>query len=331
MSESRTCERTIPSEGPRALPYCAYPSARDVAHHGLQELPKVLPLVDFVQARPHRSAQHKMIPATRLVPAQVLEMARVVATAFVRRNPISRHLQPPKHPPAGLMGARHTDPFGHDMFGPWTMETIHYWSIRLRLLTDPTSRQSAIRVNEEVLGQSLAIVNQAGEVLGGAFNKPTPPLDAAHAFRQGDLFMTAVVSCLEPARILFNTQNTDAMEALCTQFPAFRDAYARGKVGHHALVARANALATEEAFELLAATMEHYQALGYAYVVIAASHQWTGAACEVLGGVRVHFAPFQAQKTIRESVEPLEGTVTSPNGFLSNKDSGSMFYVIRLT
>ena len=27
---------------------------------------------------------------------------------------------------------------------------------------------------------------------------------------------------------------------------------------------------------------------------------------------------------------PLEGVVTSPNGFLSDKDSGCMFYVIRL-
>jgi hypothetical protein len=33
---------------------------------------------------------------------------------------------------------------------------------------------------------------------------------------------------------------------------------------------------------------------------------------------------------MRKSVEPLEGVVTSPNGFLSDKDSGGMFYVILL-
>jgi hypothetical protein len=49
-----------------------------------------------------------------------------------------------------------------------------------------------------------------------------------------------------------------------------------------------------------------------------------------LGGVHVHFAPFQAHPAVRKSAEPLEGTVTSPNGFLSDKDSGCMFYVIRL-
>ena len=51
----------------------------------------------------------------------------------------------------------------------------------------------------------------------------------------------------------------------------------------------------------------------------------------VLGcGVPVHFAAFQAQPTVRLSTEPLEGVVTSSNGFVSDKDSGGMFYVIRL-
>ena len=82
------------------------------------------------------------------------------------------------------------------------------------------------------------------------------------------------------------------------------------------------------AAEVLAA---HYQALGYAYMVIEVTNQWTGAACEVLGGVSVYLAPYQGQHTVRQSAEPLEGLVTSVNGWLSNKDSGSMFYVIRLT
>jgi hypothetical protein len=50
----------------------------------------------------------------------------------------------------------------------------------------------------------------------------------------------------------------------------------------------------------------------------------------MLGAVRVHFAPFRAQRTVWPSCGPLAGTVTSPDGFLSEKDSGSMLYVIRL-
>ena len=60
------------------------------------------------------------------------------------------------------------------------------------------------------------------------------------------------------------------------------------------------------------------------------SQNRTGAAFEALGGVRVHFAPFQAKRAVRKSAEPHKDEVTSPNGFLSDKDSGGMFYVIRL-
>ena len=49
-----------------------------------------------------------------------------------------------------------------------------------------------------------------------------------------------------------------------------------------------------------------------------------------MGGVRVRFAPFQAEPVVRKSGEPLEGVTTSSEGFLADKDSGGMIYVIRL-
>jgi hypothetical protein len=75
---------------------------------------------------------------------------------------------------------------------------------------------------------------------------------------------------------------------------------------------------------------ERYRVLGYAFMVVEATNRWTGAAFEALGGVRVHFSPFQARASVRKSAEALEGVVTGPNGFLSDKDSGGKFYVIRL-
>jgi hypothetical protein len=258
-------------------------------------------------------------------------MAQVVGASFARREPQCRHLRPPKHPPAGLLEARHADPFGSDPFGSWTAETLMYWFIRLLVLTDPASPQSAIQLNEEALALSLAIVDQQGQVIGGAFNETMPPLDVSPEFREDDPFMAAVFSYVEPALAMLSAQDAEALTALSARYPAFREAYARGKVGHHFMVARSDALAKADAFELVAATAEHYQALGYAFMVIEATNQWTGAACEALGGVRVHFAPFQAQPTVRQSAGPIEGAVTSPNGFLSDKDSGGMFYVIRLT
>jgi hypothetical protein len=230
----------------------------------------------------------------------------------------------------GFMETSHTDPFGSDSFGPWKTETLLYWLIRLFLLTDPTSPQSAIRVNQEVLTQSLAILNRRGQVIGGAFNETMPPFDEAPEFRQDDPFMGAVLTFAEPVLTLLGMQDAEALTALSGSYPAFREAYAQGKVGHHFMVARSDDLAKEDTFELVAASAERFRALGYRFMVIEATNQWTGAACEVLDGVRVHFAPFQAQQTVRKSAEPLEGTVTSPNGFLSDKDSGCMFYVIRL-
>lgn len=296
----------------------------------MQVLPAVLPLVDFTQAQPYRSRQHTPIAATRLTLTQLLHMAEVVGTSFAWHEPQTRYLQPPKYPPSGLMEARHTDPFGSDMFGPWTKERLLYWEIRLLVLTDPTQPLSAMQINEETLAQSLAIVDQTGRVIGGAFNETMPPLDRSPVYRQDDPFLTAVLAFVDPIFTLLGTQDAEALTALCIRHPDFREAYADGKVGHHFMVARSTALAKVDTFELVAASAEHYQALGYAYMVTEATNQWTGAACEVLGGVRVHFAPFQGWHNVRQSAEPLEDIVTSVNGWLSDKDSGSMFYVIRL-
>jgi hypothetical protein len=148
--------------------------------------------------------------------------------------------------------------------------------------------------------------------------------------RQNDPFLTTVLSIFEPILAFLGHQDAEAMAALRDHYPRFRKAHDDGKVGHHVLIARSDALPTEHTFELVVATAERYQKLGYEYMVTSAANQWTGAACEVLGGISVHYAPFQAMKTIVESAEPLEDTVTSPNGYISNKDSGSMFYVIRL-
>jgi hypothetical protein len=258
-------------------------------------------------------------------------MARVVASSFARNEPQARHLRPPKHPPVGLMEARHSDPYGSGVpFGTWNAETLLYWFIRLYLLTDPTSPKGAIEINEEVLAQSLAILDERGQVIAGGFRETMPPPDVSPEFRQDDPFLAAVFAFLEPVSALLSAQDVEALTALSERYPAFREAYAQGKVGHNFMLARSEALAKEDAFELVAASVERYWALGYAFIVVEATNQWTGAACETLGGARVHFAPFRAEPTVRKSAEPLEGVVTSPDGFVSDKDSGSMFYVIRL-
>ncbi len=125
-------------------------------------------------------------------------------------------------------------------------------------------------------------------------------------------------------------QDAEALTALSERYPALREAYGEGKVSHHLLIARSDDCPTEDTFELVAASAERLRALGYSYMVTEATSQWTGAAFEALSGIRVHFAPFQTTQVVPQSAEPLEGVTTSPNGFLSDKDSGGMFYVLRL-
>jgi hypothetical protein len=315
---------------PRPLPYSDYPTASDVAQHGLQPLPASLPLVDFERAKPYRSSRYSTILATELTKEQLLQMAWVIATGFVRREPQARYLRPPKHPPAGLMEARHTDPFGTDSFGSWDTETQMYWIVRLTALTDPTSPQDAIEVNEETLTQSLAILDGEQRVIGAAFNETMAPLDVEPPLREGDLFLDTVVGVWEPVYGALGAQDAEALTALSERYPEFKEAYAQGKVSHHILIARSDDLPKGDTFELVAASAERCLALGYEYLVTEATNQWTGAAFEALGGVRVHFRPFLVQPAVRKSDEPLEGITTSPNGFLADKDSGGMFYVIRL-
>jgi hypothetical protein len=65
-------------------------------------------------------------------------------------------------------------------------------------LTDPTSPQNAIQVNEEALPQPLAIVDGRGQVIGSVFNETMLSLDVAPEFRRDDPFLAAVFAFLEP-------------------------------------------------------------------------------------------------------------------------------------
>lgn len=316
-------------DDPLPLPWCRYPTARDVSRHGLQPLPASLPLVDFEASRAHRSRRHATVVAGTLPCDRVLELARVVGTSFARREPQCRHVRPAASAPAVLLAARHVDPFGSEEFGPWTTESLLYWFVRLLVLTDPTSPREAIAPNVHALSQSLAIVDETGRVVGGALNEPMaagePP-----AFRAGDPFLAAMLAWCAPILELLSAQDAEGVEALSARYPEFRAAHEASRIGHHFMVARSDDLAKADTFELVAGTAERYRELGYAYVLVEATNQWTGAACEALGGVRVHFAPFRTRRVVRASVVPVEGEASSVDGFVAGKDSGSMLYVLRV-
>jgi len=321
--------RVAPPVEPHPLPHCTYPGAADVHRHGVLRLPGTLPFADFAAAQRYRSLRHRATPLAELSHGGVLETARVVAESFARREPQCRHVRPPQHPPAALLRATHADAFGSEAFGPWTTARHLYWFIRLLVLTDPTRPVDASTINREALEQSLAIVDRGGRVLGGAINETLVAHDGPPALRDGDPFLDALLRFVAPVLELLGTQDAEAVAALC-HYPEFERALAGGRVGHHFMIARSDALSKLDAFELLAATAERYRELGFAFMVVEATNQWTGAACEALNGVRVHFAPFRTRPVVRASAAALPGEPTSPDGFIAGKDSGSMLYVLRL-
>ncbi len=312
------------------LPFCAYPIAADVAQHGVLPLPEVLPRVDLAAVQPYRSRRYTAVCADQLTLPQLLQMTQVVGLSFSQREEMCKHLLPSCAPAGSLRGYVHHDLFGATEVMDWTTDDILPWFIRLCVATDPTSPQPA-PLNEDAISQSMAIVDKAtGEVLGGAFNETMPPLDVEPPFREDDALLTAVLGEMMPVLTLLGTQDAEGIAALCQQYPDFAAAYEEGRVGHHFMIARGDKLAKLDTFELLAATVERYQALGFAYVVVEATNQWTGAACEMLNGVRVHFAPFRAAPVYPVAAHGLVDEPASVDGFISHKDSGSMFYVLRL-
>lgn len=323
-----TTSLALREHAPRRLPWCDYPRADDtLGRCGLQPLPDALPRVDFARVAPLRSAAYHQVTLDELPPDGVLAVAHVVADAFARREPQCRHLRPPRRQPAALARARHEDALGSGTFGGWDMTTILTWFVRLLILTDPANPRGAVRVKQDALAQSLALLDEHGTVVGAALNETL--LHDAAAPRSDDPFLDAVLRTIGPVMELLVAQDAAAIAALCAAFPDFAHALEHGRVGHHFMVARADALPTEHAFELVAATVERYRELGFGYVIVEATNQWTGAACEALNGVRVHYAPFRATPSVAASDEPLDDVVSSPDGYLAAKDSGSMLYVIR--
>ena len=314
----------------RKLPDCDYPDALEKELHGVQPMPSVLLKASMDSSKAYRSIKHRVISTENFDSTRILQLAKVIACSFALNEPMARHIQPPRNMPLYVYGKKHKDHFGEDYFGDWTKENIMYWIIRLFVLTKPGSSLDNIQVNNQLLYHSLAIFNNESEVIGGALNLPLLMADIENEFRNNDPFIKAVYSWFQPIHHFLLEQESKALQTLCNQYPDFKAALEFGKVGIHFMVARSPSLPTEDTFELVAASVERFKELDYTYVVTAAANQWTGAAFELLGGVRAHFAPYRAEKQLLESLEYLPHQVSSKDGFISDKDSGCMFYVIRI-
>lgn len=313
---------------PQNLPVCEYPKASDLKDHGLYELPELLKSIKWTEIKKYRSQKFKPVPIKLLSNRQVLEMASMIAHSFAENEPMRRHLQPPLLMPKILLEKRHHDPYGNDSFGEWSSENILQWVIRLMILTNPSDPIGDIHINSDSVDLSVAILDDNSTVIGGAFNYVIKMEEVP--FRAEDPFLEAVMLADKPIFDLIFAQEHEAVEALKEKYPEFRMSLENDNVGLHFMIARSSALPKEDTFELVAASAETLQRHGYQYMLVTASNQWTGAACEALHGTRVHFVSFRDSKRVpcRESAASTEAF--SSDGYISAKDSGAMFYVIKL-
>jgi len=316
---------------PLSLPYCEYPNTTQTSLHGQQRLPEQLQPATFAEVSPYRSNEYQITVASALTHLQLLQMARGVGESFAQREPMARYLQLPTSMPYELVGKKHIDPFGTDSFGEWTYANLIYWFIRLFLLTNPSMPKPITKLNNAVLDLSYSILGENGDVIGGTYSEPLlQPNDNAQPFRSNDPFLSAVLLGLNPILELLMEQNAIGIQLLSENYSSVKQSWIQGKIIHHFMLARFEGLPKEDTAELMFGIYEQYQRQGYKYVVAEATNQWTGAALEAIGAVRVFFTPFRTQQRVKESKIPLPIDVTTPDGYVSNINSGSMFYILRL-
>jgi hypothetical protein len=312
---------------PLKLPWCEYPTAANTTQHGLLEIPEEIPVVNFESAYKYRSNSYQSISINDLNRSQIIKMAHMVASSFAINEPMNKHVHPPKCMPLEILNIEHKDPFGTDPFGPWTTENILYWFVRLMVLTNPSDPSGQIGLNREVFKHSLAIVEN-GNVIGGAFNLSLSFEE--EKWRTEAPFLDAVFIYQDPIVNFFHKHEHKALLALDEKFPTFKSAHHTGKIGYIFMIARSPKLPSSHVFELFAASFEHFQKEGFEYMVITGTNNWTGAASEALGAIRVYFAPFRDKSRIAIEQAAKENEPYSNDGFISAKDSGVMIYTVKL-
>ena len=75
------------------LPYCEYPKAKDIASHGLQELPSILPSIDWGKVNRYRNVNFHRSYVSLLDYDEILESAHLVAKSFAKNEAMRRTLK----------------------------------------------------------------------------------------------------------------------------------------------------------------------------------------------------------------------------------------------
>lgn len=310
----------------KRLPHCAYPTANDTDKHGFLELPKNLTKINWAALKPYRTSNLDSIILKSLTNSEIIETANVVASSFVKNEPIQKHLKLPKQKPNNL-AKPFADAFGENSFGEWSKENLFYWVIRLAILSDTGDNMLHGCKNEDTLNLSLAVKNKSDQIIGGML---CSTLKTEEYSEETEPFRFTIFELFSKSMDFLFSQEHKAISALSNNYSDFSKALNNKKVGIVNMIAKANSFPKENIFELFAQGIELFHKNEYEYVVVAGSNQWTGAACEVMNGTRVHYNPYRdMQRLATESTANIY-EIYSEDGYLSAKDSGVMFYILKL-
>lgn len=314
---------------PLNLPFCSFPSNEVKNEHGVQAFPNELPLIDFERSMPYRSGRYLPILFSQLTNEEISEAAFIIGKSFVENEPMTKHMNPPTELPEDCVGIHYEDDFGKHTFGSLKMENIFYWFLRIHVLSKSSSANQRIELDPDLVKQSLVFKNEKNRVIGVVLNLTVDP-EAATKPVHIHPFARFVLGVQKPVLDVIYKQESEAIRALSKQYPDFESAYESRKVGNLMMIAKSEHLAKEFAFDLFSDSIFDFAENGFKYVIVSATNQWTGAACEVLNGVRVHFEPFRNVKRLIKSENAKPYDVHSVDGYLSAKDSGIMIYVLKL-
>ncbi len=262
------------------LKHCEYPKATKKHRHGLQPLPNLIPIVSS-------QGLGDLIVIENLGPECIQNMVCIVSKAFATAEPMARHLI---------------------NWSPYYSK----WELIAEFINC-----CVLKIGKGVLTQSI-VLRRDGKILGAALNETLVSSSIVH--KPEGFTLREAFKFLSPIFTIFSIQQAEAIPFLEKMVTGFSDAFYDRRVGHHFMVARGNEITGKEARCLVSGSMARYKELGFTFVITEATSTWTGAVIEALGGVRVHFAPYRAEKH----------PGISPDGYLSDKDSGSMLYVLRL-
>lgn len=304
------------------LPHCKYPTANEYTKSDLPALPQRLTPINWSKLISYRVSDFNVSILNELINSEVLEMAKMLAKSFVKNEPTNRHLIAPKLIPKPLKEF-HKDEFGKHSFGEWTKENIFYWLIRLAFLTNPNN----LSKNQDILDHSIAVKNNSNKIIAGILSKTLSSEDGSI---RNNSYLSAVFGLYSTILELLFAQEQEAINILTQKYSNFKVAFNNNKVATTLMLAKEDEFSKESAFELFIRAIELLQNKGFKYVVIAASNQWTGAACEMLNATRVNYKPFRDVQRVPTISNASDFEMHSTDGFISDKDSGIMFYIIKL-